>query len=236
MEKRIAEFVEKLKGAAGVNLKSVILYGSAVTGEFQKGYSDVNILCVCDRLDAATLEKLNPVAVWWARLGQRPPLLFAHEELARSADVFAIELYDIKNNHRVLHGEDAVAALDVPMRFHRLQVERELRTHVVRLREGYLAMPQDRKKVLELMTASISSFATLFRHALIAMNESPLPGKHEGVNRLAELLGFDATAFHAVLEVREGKRKESQLDIPATFRAYLDGVSKVADEVDKRLT
>lgn len=236
MDKRLTELVQKLRDAAGANLKSVILYGSAVTGEFQKDYSDVNLLCVFERLDAATLAKLNPAAVWWGRQGQRPPMLFACDELARAADVFAVELYDIKQNHRVLHGEDVIASLPVPMNHHRLQVERELRTHVVRLREGYLAMPQDRKRVLELMTASISSFATLFRHALIAMGEPAPAGKHEAVDRLAAQLGFDAAAFHEVLEVREGKRKDSQVDVSATFAAYLDGVSKVADEVDRRLT
>ena len=235
MEKHLSELVEKLTGASGANLKSVLLYGSAAGGEFQKKFSDVNVLCILGRLDAAELQKLNAVAVWWGRKGYAAPMVFTQDELTRSADIFAIELLDIKARHRVLHGEDIVAAIDVPMGLHRVQVERELRTHMVRLRQGYLAMPGDHKAVLALMTSSISSFATLFRHALLAMGEQPPVHKREAVTRLAELLGFDASAFHAIYEVRKGQRKPAQLDIPATFHAYLNGVGCVADEVDRRL-
>ena len=45
-EKLISEFVEKMKAAAGDNLVSVVLYGSAADGEFHPEYSDLNLLCL----------------------------------------------------------------------------------------------------------------------------------------------------------------------------------------------
>jgi hypothetical protein len=235
MEKKLTEFVEKLKAAAGANLKAVVLYGSRATGDFQEKYSDVNLLCVVERLGADELRALNPVVIWWMQQNQPAPKIFTREELGRSADVFAIELTDLKASHRVLHGEDVFAALDVPMSLHRLQVERELRTNLIRLREGFLVAPQDARSILALMTRSISSFATLFRHTLLVFGEQAPGGKREAIRRLAAQLGFDAAPFEAVLDVREGRRGEKQLDAPATFRAYLDSVTRVADEVDRRL-
>jgi len=235
MEKDLNELVQKLKAAAGANLKGVVLYGSAAAGEFQPKHSDLNVLCLLERLDAAELEKLNPAAGWWAGKGHPAPLVFTPEELRRSADVFAIEMLEIKASRRVLFGEDDFAQLEVPMSLHRVQVERELRTNLVRLRQGLLTAPKKRSALLGLLTGSVSSFTTLFRHALLALGESPPQGKRAVVNRLAALASFDPAAFHTVLDVREGKRSESEVEMGATVRGYLEGVARVADEVDRRL-
>ncbi len=236
MEKDLSELVVKLKGAAGANLQSVVLYGSAVTGEFHPKHSDLNVLCLLGSLDVTELEKLNPAAAWWAGKGHPVPLVFSFDEIRQFADIFAIELLDIKANHRVLFGDDVVAALTVPMTLHRAQVERELSTNLIRLRQSYLAQRRDRKALLGLMTASVSTFAALFRHALMTLGEQPPQQKREVVDRLASLLSFDAQAFHTVLDVREGKRKERDVKVEETFRAYVEGVTRVADEVDRRLS
>ena len=233
MEKELSELVEKLKQAAGANLRSVVLYGSAASGEFQPKHSDLNVLCVLGRLDAAELAKLNSATSWWARKGHPAPLVFTLEELRRSADVFAIELLDIKTSHRMLHGEDVFSGLEVPMNLHRHQVERELHTNLIRLRQAFLAAPGDTKALGRLMNESVSTFVALFRHALIVLGERPPQGKRAAVDALARLLGFEAGGFHAVLDTREGKRGSQ--DVREVFASYLAAVTRVAEEVDRRL-
>ena len=138
MEKDLSELVEKLKQAAGANLRSVVLYGSAASGEFHPKHSDLNVLCLLERLDAAELAKLTPAAAWWERKGHPAPLVFTLEELRRSADVFAIELLDIQASRRVLFGEDVFTGLDVPMSLHRQQVERELHTNLIQIGRAHV--------------------------------------------------------------------------------------------------
>ncbi|MCL6482051.1 MAG: nucleotidyltransferase domain-containing protein [Firmicutes bacterium] len=235
MEKQLRELVERLQQAAGSNLQSVILYGSAAAGEYRPGFSDLNVLCVVERLDLETLERLSPVVVWWTRLGQPAPLVFPREELLRSADVFAIEMLDICAAHRVLHGENLFAALQVPMHLHRIEVERELRVQLLRLRQRYLTTPQNKKALLGLLVESISSTLTLFRHALLALGEPPAATRREALEQLSRRLGFDPAAFGALLDLREGKQRAAALDPVALLRGYLEGVTRVADEVDRRL-
>lgn len=229
------EFVAKLKGVAGTNLDSVVLYGSAAAGDYQQGYSDFNVLCLLHKLDAPALAALRPAIAWWREQRQPNPMVFTRDELQRSADVFAIELLDIKARHKVLAGADHFAALNVPMELHRVEVERELRTNVIRLRELYLAAGGDPKRHLALMEESLSSFATLFRHALIALGQPAPESKREVFNAIAGHLGFSAGPFLTVLEAREDKRKAASMDVAATFNGFLEGVSRVADEVDRRL-
>ena len=234
-EQNLTDLVTRLKNAAGSNLLSVILYGSAATEEFHPGHSDLNVLCIMQSLGRDDLRKLHAASAWWAKKGHPAPLFFTLNELHHSADVFAIELMDIKAAHRVLHGEDVIASLHVPMDLHRLHVERELRNNTLRLRQHYLMHPADSRKTLELMTSSISTFAALFRHALIALGEDPPPTKRSTMDRLGSVLGFDPSPFHTIFEIREGRKRGRDVDVQATFDAYLDRVAKVTEEMDRRL-
>jgi hypothetical protein len=234
-EQGLAELVERLKAGAGANLLSVILYGSGATDEFHPGHSDLNVLCIMQNLGRQDLARVHAASAWWAKKGHPAPLFLTLHELHHSADVFAIEFTDIKAGHRILYGEDFIAPLDIPMQLHRLQVERELRNNSLRLRQHYLRHPDDRRATLELMTDSVSTFAALFRHALMELGEAPPPSKLATVERLASVLGFDAAPFRTIIDLREKRRRERDVDVQATFAAYLDGVAKVTDEVDRRL-
>lgn len=234
-EQELSELVTRLKDAAGTNLLSVILYGSAATEEFHEGHSDLNVLCIMRSLGRSDLANLHAPSVWWSKKGHPAPLYFTHAEIEKSADVFAIELLDIQAAHQVLHGEDVMARIEVPMHLHRLQVERELRNNTLRLRQHYLRHPADMRQTLELMTSSISTFAALFRHALIALGEERHPTKRGCVDRLASVLEFDPSPFHAIFDVREGSKRGRDVEVLSTFDAYLDRISKVTDEVDRRL-
>ncbi len=234
-EQNLEDLVTRLKNAAGSNLLSVVLYGSAASGEFHQGHSDLNVLCVTQSLGKDDLNKLHAASVWWAKKGHPAPLFFTLNELHHAADVFAIELLDMKAAHRVLHGEDVITSLDVPMDLHRLHVERELRNNTLRLRQHYLMHPADSRKTLELMTSSISTFAALFRHALIALGEDPPPSRRGAIDRLGSVLGFDSSPFHAILEIREGHKSKRDVDVQAVFEAYLERISRVTDEMDRRL-
>ena len=103
-EQSLTDLVTRLKNAAGSNLLSVILYGSAVTDEFQPKHSDLNVLCIMRELGKEELSKLHAASTWWAKKGHPAPLFFTLNELHHSADVFAIELVDIKAARRILYG------------------------------------------------------------------------------------------------------------------------------------
>jgi predicted nucleotidyltransferase len=235
MEAKLTEFVNRLKAAISDNLKTIVLYGSAVTGEFRAEHSDLNVLCVVDRADAALLENAHGVAEWWMRQGNPAPLIFTVDELRRSADVFAIELLDMKLHHRILFGTDFLDDFEVPLHLHRLQVERELRTAWLRLRQAILAAPLSNKVHVDIMLKSVSPFCALFRHALLALGHDMPATKRETVDAIASLTGGNPTAFQTVLDLREGKRKKSEIDVEVSLNAYLELVEVVTNEVDRRL-
>src|SRR4029077_17758439 len=97
----LKNLVERLHEAARDNLESIILYGSAVRGDFHEAHSDLNVLCILRSLRAAELARVSAVVKWWIAVHHQPaPLFFGAEELLQSADVFAIELLDMQQSHR----------------------------------------------------------------------------------------------------------------------------------------
>jgi len=235
IDHKLEELVQKIKAAAADNLKAVILYGSAATEEFHTKHSDLNVLCLVEQADAAHLEALHGPVQWWIRRGQRPPLVFTLDELRRSADIFTIELLDMKSRHRILYGENVLAEISVPLHNHANQVERELRTDWLRLRQAILAAPKKSKVYLELMISSFSAFAALFRHALIALGEAPAETKREAIGRIAQFAGADPAGFQTILSLREGKLSERGINVEKTLDQYFAFVEAVTENFDRRL-
>ncbi len=169
--------------------------------------------------------------------GHPAPLVFTPKQLRDSADVFAIELLDMKARHRVLHGENFIAGIEVPMGLHRLHVERELRVNSLRLREAILTLKQGEGSMLRLMQESVSSFVALFRHALIALGEEAPAASAEVIERIAKIAGAGASAqaFGAILALRSSKKPRQEIDARQTLTAYLATIELVAEQVDRRL-
>ncbi len=143
-ESKLQDLVSRLQAASGDNLVSVVLYGSAAREDFHEQYSDVNVLAIFRDLGAAPLSAITPVIRWWTHEEKyTPPLMMTEVELRESADVFAIELLDIQHMHKTLFGQDVVSAIQIPMNLHRVEVEHELRTALLRLRQHLLLSPDN---------------------------------------------------------------------------------------------
>lgn len=234
IDSKLAELAKRLQGAAKTNLESVVLFGSAARGDFWKSHSDLNVFCTLRALTLEELALLAPVVGWWIRKHNQPaPLFFTAEELRRSADVFAIELLDMQRSHQVLYGIDVVTEIVVPMNLHRVQVEHELRTMLLKLRQHYLQGSQNQGALRAVLSKSYSGALTLLRHTLIALGQEPPVAPREVFARIAADTGAEAQAFEAGLELREtGKLSR---DLASAYGAYLSALEKVIFTLDQHL-
>jgi len=231
-EKQIQDFVSRLRAAAGGNLESVVLYGSAASGEFHPEFSNINLLCILQEVSYVSLSTIAATVEWWTRQKYHPPLVLTRQELLRAADVFCIELLDMKERHRVLCGDDPLSVLEVPLQLHRAQLEYELREKLILLRENLLLVRGQDKQQWELMLHSISTFATLFRHVLIVMGGAAPKTKRETIQTLATRISFDPSPLLQLLDIREHKAERKQFDVKEVFARYLEAVQHVIAAVD----
>jgi hypothetical protein len=234
MDGKLEELVKKLQEAAGANLQSVILYGSAARGDYRETHSDLNVLCTMGSLGAEELDRVAPVVKWWCTKNREPaPLFFSSGELQQSSDIFPIELLDMQESHRVVYGSDVVAGISVPMNLHRVQVERDLRIILLKLRQHFLHEAKNQTELARVFAKSMAGILTLLRHTLIAFDEKPPAGAREVFARIGAITGADAKAFEAAVEYRQTRKLRG--DIFAMYGAYLRALENVIRALDQQI-
>lgn len=229
----LPQLLEKLQKAYGDRLVSVVLYGSAVSGNHHAKYSDYNILCVLTQITPLELAQSETVFKWWREQGNPSPLLLTEHEVATSTDCFAIEFHDIKAQHQLLFGKDVVTPLQVDYSFYRAQVEHDLRAKLLRLRQKAAGMLSDQNLLRRLLADSLSTFCVLFRHALNLAGAEAGMNKREIIRHAGQAFSFDVTPFEKLLDLREERIKPREFDPVAGLPAYLQGVTAVIDAVDQ---
>ena len=232
MEVKLSDLVEKLQKAHQDSLVSVILYGSAASGDHHDKFSDLNVLCVVKQVTAAELEMAEPVMKWWRERGNPSPLLMSEEEVRTSTDCFPIEFHDMQEKRRVLFGRDVVESLEIDRSFYRAQVEHELRAKLLRLRQQAAGVLGDPKGLLQLMAESVSTFLVLARHALL-LSGTTVDWKKRDVARKLQEIRIDGEPFVSLLDLREQSISELQLDPRQLFERYLKSIEALVVFVDR---
>jgi predicted nucleotidyltransferase len=228
----LKELVTKLEHAFSDRLVSVILYGSAASPEHQDRFSDLNVLCVLKQVMPQELMEGEPVLNWWRQKGHPWPLLMSEDEVHNSADCFPIEFHDMKERRRVLYGLDVIAELKVDMRNYRTQVEHDLRSKLLRLRQQGASQLSQSAKLLALCVDSVNTFCVLGRHALELDGKKPKSGRRAVVRQLAEVLHADMKPFEILLDIREDTAGTEAGDPGELFAQYLVCISRLIEFVD----
>jgi hypothetical protein len=233
MEKLLTQLIGRLQKAYGDRLISVVLYGSAVAGDHDADFSDINILCVLSEVTPRELGAGEDIFRWWREQGSPSPLLLSEQELVTSTDCFAIEFHDIQRQHRILHGKDVIASLPIDDSFYRAQVEHELRAKLLRVRQKAGGMLSNPDLLRRMLLDSVSTFCVLFRHALILRGVEAPALKRDVIQRAREVFVFDSGPLEKLLDVREGRLKPRDIDPVSLLASYLAVISQVIDAVDQ---
>jgi len=217
----------------GANLRAVAIYGSAASGDRTRKYSDVNLLVIVDRADSAALEAMGPMFAGWIKHGNRAPMVVVASQIRRSQDVFPIELSDIRDRHRLLHGDPALlTTIEVQPSHLRRQLEFELRSKLFLLRQAFIESAGRGGAIEEVMARSLSSVAAVFRGVLRLLGEKVPASTPEVLRALQQRVPIDADAWSSVWRLRQGERLARQLDRTQLFDRILTGLQNAVNFVD----
>jgi hypothetical protein len=199
--------------------------------DWEEGSSDINILCVVDKLSASELARCEPIFQWWKGLGNPTPLLLTADEVRTSTDCFPMEFHDIRDHRRILHGTDVMDSLAIDWRFYRAEVEHELRSKLIRLRQKAAESLSAPPRLLKLLTDSLSTFCVLGRHALVLSGAKPKYKKSEIISGLAGPLQCPMDGAAEILSLRSGKQPAG-IDATMLFEKYLGEMEALVRFVD----
>jgi hypothetical protein len=140
-------------------------------------------------------------------------------------------MLDILESYRVLWGEDLLKDVKVRPVHLRLMAEREIKSLMLRLCDGFVAASGDDKKILRLMTSTISAAYVLIRAAL-RLQSAVVPQKRsEALAMLAEQISIDKKTFETIGEMKYLGAVKSA-DAMALFDSYIRSLNKLAEYVD----
>ena len=232
MEKLLTELTNRLTKTFSTRLVSVVLYGSAATGEHDQA-SDINTLCVLTDVTPRELKESEAIFRWWRDKGNPAPLLLSAHEVRTSTDCFPIEFHDMKERRRILAGEDVIEGLEIDDAFYRAQVEYQLRAKLVRLRQKAAGVLTDKDLLRKLMIDSISTFCVLFRHAARLGGHAAPWGRRAIIDEMMRRFEVDTAPLLQIVAMREGRIRLTDVEPEPLLEQYLKQLQVVIDHVDR---
>jgi hypothetical protein len=227
------ELVAQLQKAFGDGLEAVVLYGSAAAGEHIPKRSDFNVLVIVRELGLAELEREAAIARAWGEAGNPPPLTLTASEWRSSSDVFPMEYADVLERHRVLYGTPPFDGISVEPRNLRLQLEHEAMGKLLQLRQGILAAGGDRKRLVELLAASLSTFMVIFRALMRYHGESPPTDYERLISAVSARTRLDGAPFARVVRHLRGSEPLPEREVQQVLAGYLAGAHVLVDYLDR---
>lgn len=225
-------FINKIKEVFKENLKSVVLYGSRASGEEVKKYSDYNLLIILNEIKLYDLKIFAKPVKNWRKYGNPVPLIFTGSSFKKSADVFPIEFLEMKEHNKILYGNNPFEGLNIEYKNLRHEIEFELKSKLLKLREGYILTDGKQDKIRGLLVSSISTFLTLFREVIRLKLENPPSKRIDALMKISELTGINTSSFILILKMKENI-KEPKKPVPETiFEEYIGEIEKVIDFID----
>ncbi len=226
------EAARRLMMGLGANLVAVALFGHLEEGHAAPGVGANLLIVVTDASVAALRPIAAVVADWTARNGDEP-LIVTEKEWRASADVFPLEIEDMRAAHTLLAGRDPFAGLVTARADLRRQLEREVRGKLLQLRAEYAAAAPKGKALEGLLAGSAGTFLVLFRATLRLAGQSPPAEARALVVATATVAGFEADAFDWALSKLAGARPAKLEPFDAVAGRYLGAVERLARYVDE---
>lgn len=233
IQKRLQTYGKEVKGVFGEQLEGMLLYGSAVRGEFLPGRSNLNILLLVSSYDSAVLKRYSSLHRQWSKEQVVVPLFLTEEELHMSATVFPVEFLEIQEQHRVLLGRDPFIGFHVKTDRLREAVVQGLTSHVLRLRQRYVEGGGGNDATTMLLSLSITSTLPLLRGVQRLLGRPVLSRSDAVIADVAEQLKLDLLSLLDALLLKRGQISPGPLEVPRLFDRYLQAATQIIRAVDQ---
>jgi hypothetical protein len=230
-QKLLQAYSKDVKGAFGDELEGLLLYGSAVRGEFLPGRSNLNLLFVVTGYDAAILKRYASVHQRWSKEGIIVPLFLTDQEIHSSSGLFPLEFLEIQEHHRVLGGRDPFVGFHVDARRVGDAVIQGLAGHVLRLRQRFAEAGGANDAVMILLPLVVTSTIPLLR-GIERMRGWPVLTQSDAVIKdVGDRLQIDLQGIHDALMLKRGVISPGPGEIPHVFDRYLKAVTMLSEAI-----
>ncbi len=231
-KKIIKPFFDEVLDKYGEKIHSIHVTGTALTDDFNEKVSDVNSIIVLKEMDLKFLELLAPLGKKYGKKKVGAPLIMTPEYINTSLDVFPIEFLNFKLIHATVYGEDVFDSIEIDRMDLRHQCERELKSKLIWLRQGYISSQGDKKILTEGFVSSITDYLALFRGIIVLSGKESPVLQQEVIKTLSDAVNIDTAVFTKVLKEKRDKIKLSIEELNTIFEDYYSATEKLGKIVD----
>lgn len=197
---------DDLKKKLGKNLLTVAEYG--VNG----------VIIVLDKIDMDVMKKLKEV--------KGTPLVMTKKAIKESLDVFPLEFLNIKLTHNIKHGDKFIDSLKISKKDVRRQLEFELRSKLIHLREGYIGI-RKYKDLKEMLQNSVPVLLPLCHGLLFVKGKEVPEDKQETFKAVKKAYKVDMDVMLRIMQ------QEKEFDSDEIVKELMEMLEDLIEKVDK---
>jgi len=228
----ISEFASKLIENLNDNVHSILVYGSAAGGNYNPGISNINIAVIVKNLDFSVLNQSIAMVKSGRKHKISTPLFLTKEYILNSLDVFPIEFSEIKQQHKVIFGEDVFKDLDIPLKDVRLLCEQQVKGKLLHLRQAYLDIGSKPPVLKDLLSSVLSDLVPIFRQLIILKGQQPIEQKEQMLGQLARIFSLDLQPFLAIYHDKSKKSVIASHQVEAHYQNFLNQLENLSRHMD----
>jgi len=231
---KLTPMVEDLLREHSSNIHSIHITGSAVIPDYNEKVSDINSVVVLHAMDLKFITFLAPLGKKYGKKRISAPLVMTPEYIQTSLDAFPIEFLDFKLVHKTVYGQDLLKDLQLALPDLRLQCEREIKTRLIGVRQGYISSLGKKDLLSAALVRSFTGSMALFRAVMTLLGKEPPIPRAEVIKLFGAATGIDSSIFGTLLMLKSGTLKPTERELNSFFEQYyaaLEAVEKIINEL-----
>ncbi len=231
---KMAPMLDDILGEHASNIHSIHITGSAVISDYHEKFSDINSVIVLHDMDLKFITFLAPLGKKYGKKRIAAPFVMTPVYIRTSLDAFPMEFLDFKLIHKTVYGPDIFMTLEIAKAPLRLQAEREIKTKLIHLRQGYISSLGKKEHLSAVLVRSFTGSMALFRSILTLLGKTPPVARAEVISSLGSASAIDTEIFRNLLSLKAGLIKPSEHELRTLFERYyhaLESVEKIIDEL-----
>ena len=228
--KNLEKFVESLKENLGDNLVMVLAFGSQANVEDAK--NNLNLMIVTNQLTAENLYAISKPVKQWVKAKNPIPVIMNRDEWYSSFDVYAIEYSDIKENNRLVYGENLVPSININKYYLRLECESELKSLLLKYKNNFLLNIKSDREMKKLLNNMIKSLLVIFRSILRLYDQGVPYRAVDIIEHVSNYISFNKIVMLKIAKVRYENDDYTKQELLFIESELLKDVQVILKQVD----
>ncbi len=216
------------------NIHSFHIVGSAVIPDYDEKLSDINSVVLLHNMDLRFIAFLAPLGRKYGKKRIAAPLVMTPEYISDSLDAFPVEFLDFKLIHKTIYGDDVLQDLQIAAPELRLQCEREIKTKLIHVRQGYISSLGKKEKLSVALVTSFTGSMALFRAIITLLGKKPPVQRSEVIQTFVREAKLETDIFEKLLKLKANLIRPSEQELHTFFEHYylaLEAIGKIIDDL-----